>query len=49
MTYMRKIAKYKKVQGSKKQKEKLIMLNKFQDEIASYYYDNKYNYKKNKK
>lgn len=39
---MRKIKKYVKRQGSKKQKERLLALNNFQDEIAKYYYNEKF-------
>lgn len=39
---MRKIKKYVKRQGSKKQKERLLAINNFQDEIAKYYYNEKF-------
>ena len=35
---MRKVKKYKKVQGSKKQKKRLETINKFQDNIAKAFY-----------
>ena len=36
---MRKIKKYKKRQGSKKQQNRLKAINTFQDEIAKCYFD----------
>ena len=44
---MRKVEKYKKRQGSKKQIEKLKTYNKFQDEIAKYFFDERFKKKKN--
>lgn len=44
---MRKVEKYKKRQGSKKQIERLKAVNKFQDEIAKYYFDEKFKKKRN--
>lgn len=38
---MRKIKKYNKSKASKNQQEKLNQLNKFQDDIAYYFYNNK--------
>lgn len=43
---MRKVEKYKKRQGSKKQIEKLKAYNKFQDEIAKYFFDERFKKKK---
>ncbi len=39
---MRKIKKYYKSKASKNQQENLNQLNKFQDNIAYYFYNNKY-------
>ena len=37
-----KVKKYKKVQGSKKQKKRLETINKFQDNIAKAFYNSEY-------
>lgn len=42
---MREIKKYYKSKASKNQQEKLNQLNKFQDDIAYYFYNNKNNNK----
>jgi len=39
---LRKIKKYKKRKGTKKQIEKLKAINKFQDDIAKCFFDPKY-------
>lgn len=39
---MRKIYKYKKLKGTKKQRERLAILNKFQDDLAKYYFDTRF-------
>ena len=39
---MRDIKKYSKIQGSQKQRKKLKVLNKLQDDIADCYYNTKY-------
>ena len=43
---MRKIEKYKKERGTEKQRKRLKALNHFQDEIAKYYYDDRFKKKK---
>lgn len=39
---MRKVKKYKKVQGSKKQKKRLELVNKLQDNIAHSFYNSQF-------
>jgi hypothetical protein len=39
---MREIMKYKKIQGSKRQRERLAAINKLQDDIAKCYYSKKF-------
>ncbi len=39
---MRKIKKYKKTQSSKKQKKRLDLINKFQDDISKKFFDHTY-------
>jgi len=38
---MRKVYKYRKIQGTKKQKENLEKLNKFKDEFSKEFYNPK--------
>lgn len=44
---MRKVKRYKKRFGTKKQREKLNAINKFQDEIARIVFDKDFKKKKN--
>ena len=44
---MRNIERYKKRSGTKKQREKLNAINKFQDEIARIVFDKDFKMKKN--
>lgn len=37
---MRKVYKYRKINGTKKQKKKLKIINNFQDDISKIYFNN---------